>query len=147
MIRLTFLSTDNYYQEVTSLKNSHPDLKVILLVGGPADLTTGGSQMSVAFSEVVNSTETVDLFVDNVVYYLRYFDFDGMELDWRYPGYFGSIPEDVYRFTVLVRVRTLPIHSLPVGIRRRKKNTLFYFSPPSYQNDKCGYSQERLKKN
>ena len=60
--------------------------------------------MSVAFSQMVNSTDTIDLFVDSVVYYLRFFDFDGMELDWRYPGYFGSIPEDVYRFTVLVRV-------------------------------------------
>ena len=66
--------------------------------------TPGASQMSVAFSQMVNSTDTIDLFVDSVVYYLRFFDFDGMELDWRYPGYFGSIPEDVYRFTVLVRV-------------------------------------------
>ena len=91
---------------MTGLKGSHPDLKVILLVGGPEDLVTGGgTPMSAAFSGVVNSTETMDLFVGKMLYYLRVFDFDGVELDWRFPGYFGSVPEDVHRFTVLVRVR------------------------------------------
>ncbi|KAK7113183.1 uncharacterized protein [Littorina saxatilis] len=92
------LSDDtDYYYLVTGLKSSHPDLKVLLLVGGP------DSQNSALFSEAVNSTDTLDRLAPNVYSYLAHFGFDGLELDWRYPGRYGSIPDDTYRYTLLIR--------------------------------------------
>ncbi|XP_076449434.1 uncharacterized protein LOC143285847 [Babylonia areolata] len=95
-----------YYKEVTALKDSHPDLQVLLLVGGPdpaAQQTGVSSSLSEAFSQLLNSTGGADLFADNVVTYLNHFGFDGMELDWRYPGMYGSVQDDVYGFPGLVR--------------------------------------------
>jgi hypothetical protein len=57
---------------VAELKTANPDLKTLLLVGGPADFLTDLEYLSTSFSAVVNSTENMDLFVANVLADLRY---------------------------------------------------------------------------
>ena len=61
------------YERVTDLKDKQPDLKVLLSVGG---LTLSTKIVSTMLS----SWETRDWFIVNAITYLRWLNFDGLDL-------------------------------------------------------------------
>ncbi len=91
--------TTGMYERVNDLKKQKPGLRTVLAVGG-------WNMGSTPFSQMVATQESRHTFALHAVSYLRNRSFDGLEMDWEYPGGRGSPPEDKQRFTALLQVGT-----------------------------------------
>jgi len=74
---------DNYglagYKKATELKNSFPKLKVTVAVGG-------WNEGSEKYSQLARDPTKRRKFAESVVQFLQKYNFDGLDLDWEYPG-------------------------------------------------------------
>ena len=84
---------------LTRMKDSNPDLTVLVSVGGWL--------WSTNFSDMALTAASRRVFEDSVMEFLRQYDLDGLDIDWEYPGMAGAghpfRPEDKGDFTSLVR--------------------------------------------
>jgi chitinase len=63
------------------------------------------SPATLRFSKLVASAELRANFVASTIRFLREHRFDGIDLDWEYPGYRdGSSPDDRERYAQLIKV-------------------------------------------
>ncbi|XP_071447630.1 probable chitinase 2 isoform X2 [Hetaerina americana] len=85
------------YRRMTGLRRRYPHLKVTIAVGGWNEGSTNYSAMAAT----ANSRGS---FVSSALDFIRNYDFDGLDLDWEYPGKRGGKPEeDKKNFVALVR--------------------------------------------
>lgn len=88
-------------RKLVALKASHPDLKVILSLGG-----WGGCKTC---SDVFNTEEGRTEFAHSARKLVNHFGADGIDLDWEYPAYvnvpgYPYRPEDKDNFTDVIRL-------------------------------------------
>ncbi|XP_064600854.1 uncharacterized protein LOC135467029 [Liolophura sinensis] len=129
------LGKHGLYMRTHKLKEINPKLKLILAVGG---WRIG----SLPFLPVIATLESMRLFAARVVHYLRHYGFDGMDMDWEFPGIRGSQAEDKYKFTELMKTiqRAFEVDAL----RRRAPKLLLtmaaaaskYYAEIAYEQDK-----------
>ncbi|CAG7828119.1 unnamed protein product [Allacma fusca] len=90
---------DNYgkgaMKRFTGLKSKNPNLKALLAIGG-------WNEGSSKYSDMVSSAASRRTFIDSVLQFLPSQNFDGLDLDWEYPGHRGGKPEDKNNFDLLM---------------------------------------------
>jgi hypothetical protein len=90
------------YKEVNELKKDSPDLKTFLSIGGWA---FNDKPTEWIFSAMAETPERRGSFIRHTVQYVRKYGFDGIDIDWEFPGDpgRGGKPEDTKNFTALLK--------------------------------------------
>lgn len=84
------------FRKATDLKKTHPHLKVTLAIGGWNE----GSQN---YSVMARDQHKRKKFAASALGFIRRHNFDGLDLDWEYPGKRGGVPEDKKNFILLIK--------------------------------------------
>lgn len=113
----------NLPKELEILRQSYPDLKINLAIGG-----WGGD----GFSDMAFTKETRSVFIDSIVSHLETYGLDGVDIDWEYPvldnsGLIKTRPEDTENFILLMK----EIRSKFNELSNDKKYTLSFAAPIS----------------
>ncbi|XP_069678389.1 acidic mammalian chitinase-like [Periplaneta americana] len=67
------------YSKFNGMRNNNPSIKTMIAIGG----ASAGSQ---TFSKVVNDASKRSAFVNNIVNFIKKYNFNGVDIDWEFPS-------------------------------------------------------------
>ena len=90
---------DPLYERIMRLRERNPKLKILISIGG-------WFAKSTPFNLILTSNVTRNVFIENVLEFLRIWRFDGLDIQWIYPGSieFGATVHSKEKFTSLIKV-------------------------------------------
>jgi len=94
------------YERMMAVRTRHPHLRIVLSLGG---WTWGSVNTCPIYSAMASSSASMATFVSQSIKFARTFGFDGLSIDWEYPGFVprGCKPEDTANFkTLMANLRT-----------------------------------------
>ncbi|KAI7261488.1 glycoside hydrolase family 18 protein, partial [Hortaea werneckii] len=92
------------FKDTANLKSIKPSLEVFVSVGGWT-FSDDGTPTQPVFSDIASDPSKRQTFADNVVDFMKLYGFDGIDLDWEYPGApdRGGKPEDTKNYVALMK--------------------------------------------
>ncbi|KAK3168025.1 hypothetical protein OEA41_004471 [Lepraria neglecta] len=92
------------FQDTANLKSVKPDLKIFISVGGWS-FSDNGTVTQPLYSEIAADAGKRQTFANNVVHFMRQYGFDGLDIDWEYPGASdrGGSKADTANFVTLLQ--------------------------------------------
>ncbi|GAW18020.1 hypothetical protein ANO14919_074890 [Xylariales sp. No.14919] len=118
---------ESLYKLTTDSRQYNRNLKIFISVGGWA-FSDNGTTTQPLFGEISSSQENQQKFAQNVVKFLELHGFDGLDIDWEYPGApdRGGRPEDTENFVSLMRTLRQTFNGSP------RQLGLTFTAPSSY---------------
>ncbi|KAJ4129863.1 hypothetical protein NW768_006833 [Fusarium equiseti] len=71
------------YKRLAAKKKIDSNLKIFISIGGPPADAEGST--AVAFYKIIRSEKNQNVFIRSLISFLWTYDFDGVDIDWRYP--------------------------------------------------------------
>ncbi|UKZ93576.1 uncharacterized protein TrAFT101_008486 [Trichoderma asperellum] len=92
------------FDDISDLKTTNPDLKIFVSIGGWT-FSDNNTYTQPIFGNIARSSSNRQLFANELVAFLTYYGFDGVDLDWEYPGApdRGGKKEDTKNYVELVK--------------------------------------------
>ncbi|KAK9892078.1 hypothetical protein WA026_018279 [Henosepilachna vigintioctopunctata] len=84
------------FERITNLRNTYPHVKVTVAIGG-------WNEGSTNYSRLVSDEKRRRRFVQNALNFVKKHNFDGLDLDWEFPGKRGGVASDKDNFLLLVK--------------------------------------------
>lgn len=110
---------DSLFSDVTAAKQNRPNLKVFISLGGWS-FSDNGTTTQPIFGNIASSAANRKQFANNAVSFMNRYGFDGIDIDWEYPGApdRGGKTEDTNNFVLLLQDMrsTFQASSRPFGL-------------------------------
>ncbi|CAL4061012.1 unnamed protein product, partial [Meganyctiphanes norvegica] len=91
------------YKKFTALKQKKAGIKTLLALGGWTDSLEGNGNK---YSVLVASASKRQSFITHAITFLQTYGFDGLDLDWEYPAYYGNAADKVNFATFVQELKT-----------------------------------------
>ncbi|KAI1119842.1 hypothetical protein F5Y10DRAFT_283740 [Nemania abortiva] len=94
--------------QIMGIKESAPGIRIFLSLGGWS-YSDNGTATQPVWGDLSSTPEKRNMFIDNLAKFMRTWGFDGVDLDWEYPGApdRGGMPRDIPNYVSLLQdIRT-----------------------------------------
>ncbi|KIJ58948.1 glycoside hydrolase family 18 protein [Hydnomerulius pinastri MD-312] len=113
------------WQRTTNLKSQDPTLEIFLSIGG---WNFNDPPTSTIFSQLVASTANTDTFIASVLSVMETYAFDGIDIDWEYPGAYdrGGGPADTENYVTFMAAVKAAFRSEGYGLSFTAPSSYWY---------------------